>query len=637
MRCQHVALVVSVVLSVGLGGCASVVGSDSNSRGSSGIVVKIDPQSEFTSVNPGAPSRIVDASVSNDPVNAGVTWSLAGSPACSNTEPCGLLASIMNSNLSETYTPPTLVPASALLVTLTATSVTDKTKSDSFTFSVVASSVSLKGNYAFLVRGYDASGAAMAMAGSIALDGKGNITGGEFDLNDGGTITAAAGPVTGTYTLDSSFNGVARGTLTFQTAGASQSVALKYALSADGTRGKVIEYDSSGFLNSGEILLQDPSSLAAANAAGTYAFGVNSYAPAGQRVAEAGQFILGAAGVTGGAADLSQAGAASPVFAAITAAAGTATADANGRGTLTLTTNGNGIALAYYLVNSGQLELIEIDKGGPLGTVDAGTARKQATLSASSVNATSVMQMTGVDAPVGTQNFGPAVIIGVMNISGASAFNLTFDSNDIGTILTTHPETGSVTSFDPTTGRGVIAVGQGFASGFVDSAVFYLNDSGTGFIIDDDVAAATGGPLNGPIVNRGYGGTFTAQTGGPFSAQSLSGNLLAVSGASASDSIPNIEAGANFDAATGAFTAEADVTSLASQIGQDANVMFGGSASVTDVTLGHGNATVPSGFFGNFNLAQSAPATFYLIAPNQMVVIGTLSGTASGVSFFDPQ
>jgi hypothetical protein len=545
--------------------------------------------------------------------------------------------SIMNSNFSDTYVPPTSFPAGALNVTLTATSVTDKTKSDSFTFSIVASSGALKGNYAFLVRGYDANGAAMAMAGSLAVDGKGNITAGEFDLNDGGTITMVAGPVTGSYTFDSSFNGVARGTLTFQTAGAGQSVALKYALSADGTRGKVIEFDSSGFLNAGEIFQQDPSALGAANAAGTYAFGVNSDAPAGQPVAEAGQFVLGSAGITGGIADLGQAGAASPVSAAITASVGTATTDANGRGTLTLATNGNATQFAYYLANSGQLDLIEVDNGGALATVAAGTARQQATLSPSSVNATSVMQMTGVDASGGPQNSGPAVIIGVMSISGANTFNLTFDSNDIGTILTTRPENGSVTSFDPGTGRGVISVAQGFASGFVNSAVFYLCDSGTGFIIDGDVAAATGGPLNGPIVNRGYGGTFTVQTGGPFSAQSLSGNLLAVSGASASDSIPNIGAATNFDPATGAFTAEADVTSLTSQIGQDANVMFGGSASVTDVTLGHGNATVPSGFFGNFSLGQSAPATFYLIAPNQMVAIGTLSGTPSGVSFFDPQ
>ena len=76
---------------------------------------------------------------------------------------------------------------------------------------------------------------------------------------------------------------------------------------------------------------------------------------------------------------------------------------------------------------------------------------------------------------------------------------------------------------------------------------------------------------------------------------------------------------------------------MTSEAGIVTSQPFGGAYLVTDASTGHGNASFPSGFFGNFALGQPAPATFYVIGPNQFVMIGTLSSGQTGVSFFEPQ
>src|SRR5207302_49279 len=147
-------------------------------------------------------------------------------------------------------------------------------------------------------------------------------------------------------------------------------------------------------------------------------------------------------------------------------------------------------------VNSSLINLIEIDKGLAHGTVFAGVARQQKTLTANSINATSVIQLTGMDEPTGTSTVGPDVTIGLLNISGGTSFTLNFDTNDIGSVLTSHFTNGSIASFDPATGRAVVSAPGDFQAGFVDSAVIYLYDQGAGFFIDTDISTPNGTPPN---------------------------------------------------------------------------------------------------------------------------------------------
>ena len=602
------------------------------------------------------------ATVSADSAGAGVTWTLtAGGGACSPG--CGTLTPGTAPTFTAIYQPPDNVPTGAnASPTITATSVSDPSKSDSFMFSIATVLSRLQGSYALLLRGYyDVPGTPvpMALAGSVTADGNGNITAGEFDFDNGGGITTSLPTaVSGTYSIDASFNNVTRGRIvtSYVFPGSSINLAFDFVLSADGTRGRAVESDGSGYINSGTFVQQDLSALTAAHPDGTYAFGLDSDAPYGGRIVEAGRFVLAGGVISNGIVDQSKAANITPTYTAAPAQGSATNSDTSGRGTLTLTVNGDSTQYAYYIVNSSQLNMVQIDQGLKFGTVQAGVASAQKMpFTADSVNMTSVLQMTGMDAiPNTASGVGPDVIIGVLTIKSGSQFTLGFDENDLGTVLASfppHPASGAVT-FDPTTGRGTLSDPGGFESAFMDAAVFYLYDVGKGFIIDGDISTCAPPPPAVPpgctiattpsaaITNNAFSGTFTAQVGAPYSLTSIAGNLIAGSGASVVPDIPDMAAAVAADPVAGTLTGLGDLDSLSAQVGNHRDVPFSGSFNgISDVNLGHGFALMPPFVFGDFSSDQrpTRSASFYMIGPNQFVLIGTQSGLNSGIVFFDPQ
>jgi hypothetical protein len=606
------------------------------------VVVSVSPK--FSSVIAGGAPIPLTATVTNDPANAGVTWSLtAGGSACTT---CGSLLVPPSPAFTAVYVPPQATPTgTAASPTITATSVTNPNISDGFSFTFSPPTALFKGSYAFLLRGYDVAGSPMAMAGSVTADGNGNITSGEFDVDNDGGITHAPSPLMGTYTITPA-NGALRGAITitnFHFTQGGSNVVFKFALSADGTNGSIVELDGVGYRNSGTIQLQDSSALSAANIAGSYAFGLDSDAPVGGRIVEEGQLVIAGSSVTG-VVDQSKAGDPIPKYSDTPLDSGSSTApDSSGRGTLSLTIQGTTSTYAYYLVNSSQLILVQTDPGHTFGTAQGGVARRQRTLAAGSIFGTSVIQMTGMDVNPTTKAIGPDVIVGVMNVApgnqNGSFFNLTFDSNDIGIILPAHPTGGFVTAFDPTTGRGVLNVPGGFQTGFVNSATFYLYDNASGFIIDSDPSTSPPTPPDQASTNNAFSGTFVPQAQPPFATTSLSGGLIFRSGSSAIPQIPNVTAGIAVDNVHGVLSGAGDLTSLDSQAGNVPDITFGGQYEVLDTSLGRGLATLPAGFLGDFSLNPFQPdnAVFYLIGPNQLLMIGAQSSINSGVMFFTPQ
>jgi hypothetical protein len=166
----------------------------------------------------------------------------------------------------------------------------------------------------------------------------------------------------------------------------------------------------------------------------------------------------------------------------------------------------------------------------------------------------------------------------------------------------------------------------------MNTAVFYLWDAGKGYIIDADPSTSMA-PPNEAVTNNAFSGTFTTQA----TSFNVSGNTLALFGGSAIPDIPNIDAAVTVNSAASTYSATGDLTSLDSQVGNSPGISFDGTISITDPILGHGSATFPAGVFGDFMLNQPLPATFYIIAPNQFVLIGVQSGVNSGVAFFDSQ
>lgn len=593
---------------------------------------------KFAKVFTGGQPITLNASLTNDFLNEGVVWTITSAGAPCTT--CGTLTPLGSPSTSATYTPPST--AQATPATITATSVSDGTKSDSFSFKFVSPLSLLVGQYAFLLHGYDQALNPMALAGSLTADGMGNITGGEYDLNDNTAVTAVT-PLSGSYTVDSSFAQIPR--VTFNLTGGGTTRVLKCALSSDGKRGKLIELDGSMVWNAGTLLSQDPNAvggLANSTTPMSFAFGLDSDAPVNFRVVEAGQFILGAGAtqITGGVADEGQAGAVNPVFGGLAGAAVISTAssfatppDASGRGTLTLSIAGGANQYAYYVVNSSQLNLIEIDAGtGIKKTVQAGTARNQSALSSTSNQATSVVALTGINssgsAPL------PDVIIGVLSNPSGTAPLANFDTNNAGIPATQQTSVGSIAvPYDASTGRAVIS------GAFFPDAVVYFYNIGAGFLAD--ITPSTNG------LNQGFSGSLVLQSApsGGFTQASLSGNAIGLAGASSSPFLANLDVAGNF-AGNGTFSAKLDYT-LAGTIpippqGTDLTIPSNVVSCdcryrVEDAQLGRGELILFSSIFSGFP-NHSDIVSFYLIGPNQFVALEDAGASpSSGILFFESQ
>jgi hypothetical protein len=105
---------------------------------------------KFSSVNTGASAFVVNATTQNDPTNSGVSWTLtANGAACSQA--CGTLGGATASSI--TYTPPPSTPSAQ--PTLTATSLHDSSKTDSFSFTVKTPAiiVAIQGKVSTIVAG----------------------------------------------------------------------------------------------------------------------------------------------------------------------------------------------------------------------------------------------------------------------------------------------------------------------------------------------------------------------------------------------------------------------------------------------------------------------------------------------------
>ncbi len=99
---------------------------------------------------------------------------------------------------------------------------------------------------------------------------------------------------------------------------------------------------------------------------------------------------------------------------------------------------------------------------------------------------------------------------------------------------------------------------------------------------------------------------------------------------------PSFIAAVNVGVSGASFTGIADAYSSAAA-GTQPDLPFDGSFTLTDTVVGRGTATVAASLFGDFTPDIAYPAIFYIIGPNQIVLIGAQTGVYSGVVNFDPQ
>jgi hypothetical protein len=562
-----------------------------------------------------------------------VTWQLTrtspqGPVDCStaliNVGDPFLCGSLVNATpFTVVYVPPLAVPlGSGDHPTITATPIADITKSasDSFTFQLATGPNAFAGQYSFQASGFDPAGKPAAIAGSFTADGFGSVTSVSLDVNDNQVIGRANGS-SGAYYVDNNLRGNFQLNLSIASANLINPN-FAFSLSADATHGPLIGFDSKNGLTSGSINRQDPTAFSIGGINNDYVFKLESNLP--DRYDAVGKISINLDSRIHVFMDTSRVNFGPSLVNAEFVASLNSPPDSAGRGTMTF---GNA-DFAYYVVSSRLLYLLQIDPGTSTNTVWSGVIKFQnvQSFTPATVNATSVFDVTGLGGAPSKP--APLSAIGTVNITGQTNASLLWDSNEGGNVLSQMAAAGQTVTFDPPerrTGRGTITVTNGRTNGLADSFVFYLADSGDGFLLD----------TTPDVSNRALVGDLRPQTGsGTFSAASISGPLLLGSAGSSAISIGLADG--LLSASGGNFTGIADfIASTSSKAVKPALApyfVFGGTYGEVDPASGRGTAMIPGALFGQLD---AVTAVFYLVGRNQFVLLGTQ--TPSGVSLADPQ
>ena len=535
------------------------------------------------------------ATVSNDASNSGVSWSLMQDGSNCPTTPtpaCGTLSSASSpSGTAITYTAPSSMPVPAG-VTIVATAVADTTKSASALITVTGpcgagNEALLKGQYAFLLQGFDDSGP-VGIAGSFDADGVGNIakTVGLEDIN------RSSGPQTNLTILSAgssySVGSDNRGCMTLVNS-AGTTTTFRFALgsitSAPGIAGKgwIEEFDDATGTGTraavGEIRLQDPTSFSNTQFSGPYVFGFYGQDSGGVRFAVAGTFTPdGLGAITAGAFD-SDAGGTLSSNMPITS--GNYSIGPNGRGTVDvgITTSGAN-HLAVYMINSSEAFFVTTDSIA-VAPIFSGETQRSATVAFTnlSLSGTAVFHLSG-----DSSNAGHDAVLAMATADGTGNLTSLHIFQNIEGVFTTQTVTTGTYSV-ASNGRVILS-----GVGLNPPPVLYLSAQNQGFVVG-----------TGPFAEIGK---FEQQTGGPFSNASFSGGYFFGTETPASP-FNLVE--------TGTLTANSSAATVAATSDQAND---GNGVLVPNSTFNYTFAFAPD---GTGNIGGSNITTTILISPSRLV------------------
>lgn len=375
-------------------------------------------------------------------------------------------------------------------------------------------------NFAFYLSGLESVNGPgfYALAGSVTLDGNGNVLGGEQDYNDGdgltspepspdtilpGTAALAVDPTTGQGTLTLTTNNVNLGLSGVETLGV-QFVNANHAL--------VVQFDGSA-TSSGSM---DRQTLSSALNDGNYAFTLSGIDPDFESIVFGGVFsISGGGSALTGTFDVDDEGATTTPTLGI-AFTGTITApDAFGRGTIS--SSGLGVSLNYYVVGPEAIRIIDVDAGdSAMGSIfgqGAGTFS----------NASLGSSVFGVESNSFGNLYAAAGMFTTNTSSGTFAGIADDNEYDNGTIVPDSPISGSYSV--ATNGYGSLTITPGDLGDvsvlgiYMTDPLLNLNDpnntmTGLGGAVVADLDGATG--LNGTGVLIPQTNTATTQFAGNY-------------------------------------------------------------------------------------------------------------------------
>jgi Putative Ig domain len=418
------------------------------------------------------------------------TWSIT-----SGSLPSGLSLNASSGNISGT---PTGTGTASFTVTVTDSETPAISAHQNLSINIDAASCtnnsSLQGKYAYLVQGWNGAAGEVffGMAGQFVADGTGNITAGQFDLNDAGGFGPGTGTFTGTYCVTS--NNLGTMTISGTKYANSFTDTLAFAVQSNGN-GNIIYYDTGTIQASGVLLKQDTSAFATSKFTGSYAMGAIGADYSGSREGMAGAFIAnGTATLSNGIVDIDDSGI---LVSAATFASSNFSISSSGRGFVTLNITGvNTQDYALYVVNASQLLMVGIDNvhNFPLPPLLTGQIVQQANAPYTAVS------LNGISV-IGVQGSGPNATAGLVTTDGVSSFSINADQNNAGTLGTL---SGTGTYTVSSNGRVVISgIGN-------HSPILYLTGQNTGFLVGTDSSILSG--------------QLWAQSGSNFTNSSISGN-----------------------------------------------------------------------------------------------------------------
>jgi hypothetical protein len=472
------------------------------------------------------------ATVLNDTGNGSVTWSCAPAGACGSFNP-----PTTGYQITTLYTAPVEPPNGPITanlaynVTITATSVTDNTKSASVTIPIAQ-------QYAFVIAGY----ASYGMVGSVTLDGLGNVISGETDYSANGGDGNF--PITGTYTVDAT---TGYGSMTWTITGCcSQTNAITATSNSHLTIAEVDQFAGLTFGGTGSMDLQTAGpAFSASQVSGGYSFTLAGYdAKEGFNGSWGGIFTADGVGtISGGIFDTSLGG--GPTGYSSTPFTGTFTApDASGRGIMDLS---NGASYVYYIVAPEVLRLTTINDAANPATVsnaaNTGSAFGQGSLAAGATNAALTGNFIFSDAGFSSDNnggeqgaaagqfttngngnitagvadinaFGSVTSISLAGstyaISGSPRGTVTGPSGQAYNIYLTDPNLNLLDPDNPTGNGGALLLEADTA----DTIGVVIPQTDTTATIAGDYAFVLSNEANPPNADGGFDGQFTAPSSG---------------------------------------------------------------------------------------------------------------------------